>query len=209
MILHGSGSQSGDPAEQRAEAREAMTLKEIADAFLAEHVDTKRKASTAYDYRELLNLHILPELGSKKAALISEGGVARIHARMRSTKYRANRALAVVSSLYSFGQRRKLMPAGTNPAAHIEKYREEGRETFSSSEQLARLGEAIREAETAGIPRGPDPTKKTKHVPKRSPRTVITPHAAATLRLLLLTGARLRGISHLKWEWVDSSAAFY
>lgn len=192
-----------DPAEQRAETRDAMTLRELADVFFSDHVDAKRKASTAADYRRLLNLHILPELGAKKAALISEAELARIHTRMRAHKYRANRALAVVSSLYAFAQRRKLVPPGTNPATHIEKYREEGRETYLSSDDLSRLGEAIREAETVGIPWEPDPAKKTKHVPKRDRRTVIDPHAAAALRLLLLTGARLREILNLRWQWVD------
>ncbi|QFR34724.1 tyrosine-type recombinase/integrase [Ancylobacter sp. TS-1] len=192
-----------DPAEERAEARDALTLREVADLFFADHVDVKRKASTAADYRRLLKLHILPELGSKKAAMVSEADLARIHSRMRATKYRANRALAVVSSLYAFAERRKLVPAGTNPAAHIEKYREDGRETFLSSEDLARLGEAIREAETVGIPWEPDPTKKAKHVPKENRRTVIDPHAAGALRLLLLTGARLREILGLRWQWVD------
>jgi integrase len=32
---------------------------------------------------------------------------------------------------------------------------------------------------------------------------VIGPHAAAAMRLLLLTGARLREILHLRWEHVD------
>ena len=47
-------------------------------------------------------------------------------------------------------------------------------------------------------------TKSTsKHVPKRKRRTVIGPHAAAAIRLLLFTGCRLREILHLKWGHVD------
>jgi integrase len=43
-----------------------------------------------------------------------------------------------------------------------------------------------------------------KHAPKEeSRRTLIGPHAAAALRLLLVTGARLREILHLRWEYVD------
>jgi integrase len=45
---------------------------------------------------------------------------------------------------------------------------------------------------------------KAKHAPKESNRrTVIGPHAAAALRLLIFTGARLREILHLKWKHVD------
>jgi hypothetical protein len=50
-----------------------------------------------------------------------------------------------------------------------------------------------------------DETKpKANHAPKEeNRRTVIGPHAAAAMRLLILTGARLREILHLRWEHVD------
>src|SRR5262249_17985794 len=66
-------------------------------------------------------------------------------------------------------------------------------------------GDAIREAETVGLPYEIDGTKPTaKHAPQKAHRrTKIGPHAAAALRLLVLTGARLREILHLKWEHVD------
>src|SRR4029077_3106040 len=45
---------------------------------------------------------------------------------------------------------------------------------------------------------------KAKHAPKEdNRRTVIGPHAAAALRLLIFTGARLREILHLKWDHID------
>jgi integrase len=80
-----------------------------------------------------------------------------------------------------------------------------GRERFLGLEELNRLGDAIREAETIGLPCAVDEDgPKTKHAPKReNRRTIIGPHAAAALRLLLFTGARLREILHLKWEHVD------
>jgi integrase len=66
------------------------------------------------------------------------------------------------------------------------------------------VGDAIREAETMGVPYVIDETKpKAKHAPKpKNRRTIIDPHAAAALRLLIFTGARLREILHLRWEWV-------
>src|SRR4029077_20125805 len=61
----------------------------------------------------------------------------------------------------------------------------------------------IREAETTGILWEVDETKPTaKHIPRQR-RTILDPHAATALRLLILTGARLREILHLKWEHVD------
>lgn len=48
-----------------------------------------------------------------------------------------------------------------------------------------------------------DQAKKTKHLPKLRRETVIGEHAAAALRLLVFTGARLREILHLRRDNVD------
>jgi hypothetical protein len=75
--------------------------------------------------------------------------------------------LAVVGSLYSFAEKQKIIPFGTNPARGIEKYAERGRERFLSVLELTRFGDAIREGETAGIPYDIDQTKpKAKHARK-------------------------------------------
>jgi integrase len=63
--------------------------------------------------------------------------------------------------------------------------------------------DAIREAETTGIRWIVDEDQpNAKHMPKNG-RTKIGPHVAAAFRLLILTGARLREILELKWEYVD------
>jgi integrase len=56
-----------------------------------------------------------------------------------------------------------------------------------------------------GLPYDVDDAKPTaKHAPKETNRrTKIGPHAAAAIRLLILTGARLREILHLRWEHAD------
>jgi integrase len=97
------------------------------------------------------------------------------------------------------------VPENYNPARKIEKFAEDRRERFLTSEELERLGSSIRMAETQGIIWEPDNTDpKSKHLAKEeNRRTVISPHAAAALRLLIFTGARLREILHLRWEHVD------
>ena len=44
---------------------------------------------------------------------------------------------------------------------------------------------------------------KAKHVPKDNRRTKVSPFATAAIRLLLLTGCRLREILNLRWEEFD------
>jgi integrase len=194
-----------DPAAERAAERRATTLRELSELFLGEHVEAKRKPSTAALYRDILYRLVLPELGKRRAETITTNEFARLHLGMRDHPYQANRTLAVGGSLYAFAEKRKILPLGTNPIRGIEKYPERGRERFLSIAELTRLGEAIREGETVGIPYEVDETNpKAKHTPKpKKRRPVIGPHAAAALRLLIFTGARLREILGLRWEWVD------
>ena len=199
-VAHGS-----DPAATKAAERRASTLRELADIFLAEHVEAKRKRTTAAHYRSLLERIVLPELGKRKAEQVTTSELAKLHTKMLDRPYQANRMLEVVGSLYAFAGKRKILPLGFNPARGIEQYPERERERFLSTSELSRLSDAIREGETAGLPYEIDETRPTaKHAPKEAyRRTKIGPHAAAAVRLLILTGARLREILKLKWEHVD------
>jgi integrase len=75
---------------------------------------------------------------------------------------------------------------------------------YQAAEWLTLWG-FLRDGETVGLPYDIDDAKRTaKHAPKEpNRRTKIGPHAAAAIRLLILTGARLREILHLKWDHVD------
>ncbi|OAM77134.1 tyrosine-type recombinase/integrase [Devosia elaeis] len=215
-----------DPAAERAEERRAETVKEILDAWLRRHVDTKRKGSTAALYRQIIDTHIIPALGTKRALAVTKQEVARLHeavatkgkqkrkaeAKPRASRvtprggtYVANRVVALLSAAFNWAADAGLLPDGhRNPALGIEKFREQARERYLTSEELARLGAALHEAETVGIPWEVDETKpKAKHTPKQNRSTMLTPHVVAALRLLIFTGARLREILNLRWADVD------
>ena len=70
---------------------------------------------------------------------------------------------------------------------------------------MTRLGVALHDGEGAGLIYVVDETKPTaKHAAKADARrTQLDPFAVAAIRLLMLTGARLREILHAKWEYVD------
>ena len=192
-----------DPQKAKSDSRQASTVKEVADAFLREHVKQKRRTATMRNYSQILTNIVVPALGNRKAGAVSRSDIARLHLELSSKPFQANRAVAVIGSMYSFAGKVGLVPEGINPARGVEKYREEGRERFLSGDELVRLGAAIREAETVGAPWEINPDGKTKHLPKTDRQTPIGIHAAAALRLLIFTGARLREILHLQWTSVD------
>ena len=194
----------GDPALEKAERRASVTVGELIDFFDAQYVGPMLKPGTAVSHRialeELRRAH-----GALKATALTRSHVTTLHFRMADRPYAANRAVAVWSMAFAWAAGAGLIPEGQNPAKNIKKYREQGRERFLTSDELARLGDALREGETIGLPYFVDETKPTaKHAAKADHRRVkLDRYATAALRLLVLTGARLREILHAKWEQVD------
>jgi integrase len=205
QAILGAVAHGRDPAGEKTSERGIPTVAELADRFIAEHVEPKRKRGTTAFYRDILNRIVKPELGTAKADKVTRAAVAKVHGKLRATPFQANRVLAVVGSMYAFAARIGSVPEGTNPARKIDKFKEHRRERFLTGAELERLGTAIREAEAKGIPWVVNEAKpKAKHLPKAKNRyTKIGPFAAAAIRLLLFTGCRLREILHLKWEQVD------
>jgi integrase len=193
-----------DPAASRSAAREMPTFRDFAARYLAEEAKAKLKPRTIVNYEIYLRKHAVPLIGNLKLDKVAPSDVAKMHRRIGQTKpMTANRVVECVSSIYRYAAICGLVLREHNPTSHIEAFREERRERFLNTEELARLGDAIREAETTGLLWEVDDSKPTaKHIPKNR-RTIIGPHAAAALRLLILTGARLREILGLRWEYVD------
>jgi integrase len=193
-----------DPATEKAERRKALTVGNLLDLFDAQYVGPMVKPGTAVSHRialaELRSAH-----GGLKAEALTRGHVATLHARMSDRPYAANRAVAVWGKAFTWAASRGLVLEGCNPTKGLQKYREQGRERFLTSEELGRLGSALADGETIGLPYGVDETKpKAKHAPKAENRRVrLDPFAAAAIRLLILTGARLREILHAQWGQVD------
>jgi len=93
--------------------------------------------------------------------------VAKVHAKMADRPFQGNRLLAVVGAMYAFAGKRGLVPEGCNPARGIEKYPEHRRERFLTSDEIERIGAALREAETVGSPWQADEAQlNAKHLAK-------------------------------------------
>lgn len=204
-VILGAVAHGHDPANQKAAERGTPTVAELADRFMADHVKAKRKGRTAEFYRDILDRIVKPAVGTTKADKLTRLQVGRLHSSLSNTPFQANRVLAVIGSMYTFGGHAGIVPEDSHPARGIDKFKENCRERFLTGEELERLGGAIREAETTGVSWTVDQSNpNAKHLPKTRRSTKITPTAAGALRLLLFTGCRLREILHLQWEHVDS-----
>jgi integrase len=164
-----------DPQGEKSQLRAALTVSALITAFLEGHA---LKPSSRAAYVGWLG-KVRTAYGTVKAEALTRGQLAALHRSMVAAPYAANRVLAAVSSLYSWAENQGLIPEGhANPAAKIQRYREQARERFLTGDELARLGDALR-AEN------------------------LDPFVVAAVRLLTLTGARMSEILHARWEHVD------
>ena len=149
----------GDPAAKRKQERDAETFRDFAERYLREEAEAKLKPGTVANYRIAIRKHAMPEIGGIKLNRITTGEIARLHSRLGKTKpMTANRVMECISSIFRYAATCNLVPVGHNPTQGIRAFREQRRERFLNAEELGRLGETIREAETVGIPFTIDPT---------------------------------------------------
>lgn len=92
----------GDPLRLKDGARDAPTFGDVADRFLEEHVEARRKPATLRLYTLAIDGHLRPHLGTMPIANVCAADVLRLHHRLRATPYMGNRVLAVASKLMNW-----------------------------------------------------------------------------------------------------------
>ena len=178
-----------EPIPPPAEAD--ATIADLADRYLSAHVAQNCNAHTAGIYRGSLENHILPTLGMMPLAMVETAHVTALHYRLRETPRAANRALSVLSKMFSLACAWGLVADGTNPCRGVRKYKEKKRERFLTRDEYRRLGMALAEAEAEA---------------EAGAEGAVSPYAIAALRLLMLTGCRLNEILTLRWDDIDRTA---
>jgi len=175
-------AKGGDPSLKRSEARAAPDVAALCSRYLSEHAMPRKKASSVENDKRHIEKHLLPAIGSKKVASVTRADMTALHHAMRNTPYDANRMLALASKLFGLAERWNLRPDGSNPAKNIDRYKEEKRERFLTSGEVARLWAVLNS--DAG-------------------RKAASASALSAITLLILTGRRLNEILTLEWRWVD------
>ena len=89
----------GNPSRERQRKRREATIAAVADRYLAEHVATHNKASTAAEARRIVETRIKPKLGAIKITDLTRADIKAWHQAMSATPYEANRALAYCSRM--------------------------------------------------------------------------------------------------------------
>lgn len=194
-ILQTVAVDGSDPSGEREAFRAAPTVSDLLDRYIAEHVEQRNRPNTRGAFKSIVERDIRPALGHLKVASVTRQDVHRFHAARSGTPRQANLILAICSKAFNLAELWEMRAEGSNPCSKIERYPEKHRERFLSAEELGRLGETLRQAETVGLP--VPTTKSDGH--RKLYRRVTT----AAVELLLFTGCRLSEVVNLRWEQVD------
>jgi integrase len=167
-----------DPKVERLALRDRPTIQTLRDWHIERHAETKNKARTVADVREIYKLHVIPALGARTA--VADVGVADIetlHHKMRATPYRANRVAATLHKAFNLAERWGWRPRGTNPV-QVERYRETKRRRYPAADEAVRLFVAL------------DAMRD------------VAPEFVGLIEILLFTGARRNEIQTARRAWV-------
>jgi integrase len=196
-----------DPAAAKKAKRQAATVSELCDLYLADaesgRLLTRRKipkkSSTLVIDRGRIERHIKPLLGQIKVAAVTREDVdAFMHdvavgktagngktakkrglARVRGGKGAASRAVGLLGGIFTYGVKHRMRP--DNPVHGLTRFADGKRGRRLNDEEYATLGDALRKAEAVDI----------------------WPPAVAAVRFLALTGWRRSEALGLRWNELD------
>ena len=171
--------EGGDPQLEGHRFRDIPTLEAFADERYLPYAKM-HKRSWETD-QTMLRHHILPHFGQLRMNRLTRSEVVSRHHDMLNSGYApgtCNRMLILLKFLYNCAMRWDILPPNSNPCDGVQPLPDNGaRERYLTQEELARLFEELE-------------TNRNKQV-------------ANVVRLLLLTGARLREVLDAKWEDID------
>lgn len=214
-----SASLGSDLVAEEKRVRAEMTVSQLCDDYI-KHGMTTKKASTIKTDIGRINGHIRPLLGKKKISAVTRKDIERLlsdvangkTAKDRKTpkgrsiikggKGTATRTVRLLGGIFTFAINQGYVE--TNPCAGVKVFKDGTKDRFLNKDEIDRLLQTLELAETEGLPWHLREDAKAKHRPKdENMREVMSPHVTGAIRLLLLTGCRLREILHLRWEEVD------
>lgn len=226
--LHGGTDPQEEKREKIRAAAQAITVKELAERFIKDHVGADvtevegrlvvevildargqpvgNKPSTAREHVRLLRKEILPALGRLHVKEVTTGHVADLLFQVRRARPTlSNRVRAVLSKMFAKAEVWGIRDLGTNPARGHDRAPEHKKDRHLNDRELVALGETLKAIEAVSTPSAP------RNTDNPAPESV---SALAAVRLALLTGMRkaeligddYKGIPALPWSEVDLEA---
>ena len=174
-----------DVATRIQEQMHGMTVNELFKKYLSGHAKP-RKRTWKEDERNH-KLHLKDQLGGYRLARLRQRDVRTWHAEIGTSKGRtvANRALALLSSMFTFAIQNEHLRTEVNPCRGVRRFTERTRERFLSPAEVPKFFEAL--ADDAG-----------------TQRTTVWRDFFLTC---LFVGARRGNVQRMRWKQLDLKQA--
>jgi len=164
-----------DPALDKKQKRDTLTVAAILDLYVTEH-SIPHKRSTRDDQAQI-RLRLKPTFGPRRVDEVTTESVRSWHTKLTETMTpaSANRHLALFRSVYN-----TMLPDLPNPCRTTKMFREYSRDRFLQPEELERFFQAVEEERQVG-----------------------NPDIADYLLLSIYTGARRSNVLAMQWKDID------
>jgi integrase len=178
-----------DPGQAKADAKRsaqaarqaAVTVGDLADRYIAEHVQTNFKGQ-GVEATRLIAKHIRPAMGKLPLAAVGPADVSNLLFKMKGTPVQANRTRGVLRTMFGRAEEWELRPLGSNPVTVVkQRALEVKRERRLTDLELKALGKTLKESTE-------------------------DPCVLVAVRLALMAGMRKGEIAGLRWSWLDLEA---
>lgn len=179
--LAGIEMQGADPLKERR--RRIVESQATLGKLLVEYIERHAKPHKRSWEKDagFLDRLVPDSLRTRPVRDITRDDIARLHGKIGAkTPYQANRLLEILRKAFNLGADWGYVPAGTNPARGIKRFKETKRDRWVQPDELPRLAQAI-DAEESPFVRG-------------------------AIWCYLLTGVRKNELLPIRWEDVDIEA---
>ena len=169
-----------------AEPEAPPTVADLAERYQSEYVAMHCKPNTVKHYGLMVRKHIVPALGELRVSEVRRKHILKFQYGLSDMPTVANRCVDILVKMFNLAELWEMRPLGRNPCRSVRRYKVNPRkERFLTPEELARLGRTLDIA----------PAER-----------LASRHAAAAIRLLVLTGCRRNEIMGLAWDDLDFEA---
>lgn len=170
-----------DPLAEREAERQQATVEILGETYLRTYAATHNRPSSVRNDKSMIEKIINVNIGELRVSAVTRQDVEALHRSLKKTPYRANRVLALVSSMFNRAVEWEWVER--NPAKGIPKFHEEPKQTWLTVDQINSFMIAL-----------------DHYSDKR---------AADALRLMLWTGARKNEVLQSDWSHFDLDRAIW
>lgn len=175
-----------DPVGDKRVKKERPTILQLRDKYMKDHARPFKKKRSADLDEKNWRLHIVPTMGHVEIAEVKRSDILSLHGSLSATPATANQVLALLSKAFNLAEEWEWRDRNTNPCHKVKKYELRERETILSLADIKRLYQTLSDLLQEGK---------------------ILRQMFDLIRLLTLTGCRLREIMSAKRSWIDEERA--